>query len=653
MQFTPTRPIRVLHLEDNPRDAEIIGHKLKTDGVPCEISLAGCQKSFDAALAREPFDLILCDYNLPDYDAMTALKRANEIRPDAPVIVISGTVGEDEAVKCLQTGATDYLLKERLERLGPAVRRALREAEERRRRTLAEEAVLQRERRLSSIYDTVADVLFYVEVEADGGFRFVSVNRAFLSTTGLQDEQVVGKRVEAVIPPSSLGLVLEHCNQAIRERTIVRWEETSDYPKRRLTGEVSVAPVFDANGNCTHLVGSVHDVTERRTLEAQLRQAQKMESVGQLAGGIAHDFNNLLTVINGMSELALTHLKEDQQQLREDLGEIRRSGERAAALTRQLLAFSRKQILQPQFINLDKIVAEMGSMLRRLLGEDVDLVMKPSQEPATVKTDPGQIEQVIANLAVNARDAMPRGGRLTIETMHVDIDEEFCRQNGTAGPPGSYVVLALTDTGIGMDEATRRQMFEPFFTTKAPGKGTGLGLSTVYGIVKQSGGFILAQSEVGHGSCFTIHLPLVSDVPSGTRARSSVALRHGNETVLIVEDVIGLRRLIARTLESAGYNVLTAATGDEALRLLEQYENPVHLMVTDVVMPGMSGRDLAERLEQIRPGMKVLYMSGYTDDVIVRHGILEEKMPFVSKPFGTMDLLRTIRDVLDDVPTHP
>jgi PAS domain S-box-containing protein len=642
-----TRPIRVLHLEDNPRDAEIIGSRLDVDALPCDIELTSTQEAFDAALARERFDLILCDYNLPGYDGLTALKRAKEIHPDVPVIIISGTVGEDDAVKCLHSGATDYLLKQRLERLGSAVRRAIEEADERRRRALAEEALQQREQRLSSIYDTVADALFYIQVERDGGYRFVSVNRAFVSSTGVDYDRVVGKRVESVIPARSLGTALEHYRRAVTEKRVVSWEHTVEYPKGAVIGEVSVAPVFDDAGRCTHLVGSMRDVTEHRQLEAQFRQAQKMESVGQLAGGIAHDFNNLLTVINGTAELVMAQVKEGDRRIEEDLQEIRRAGERAAALTRQLLAFSRKQILQPQIVNLNAIVEETGNLLRRLLGEDVDLTLTASPQPATIRADRGQIEQVIANLAVNARDAMPRGGKLTIATNHAEIDDRFGRQVGFAVTAGRYVALAVSDTGTGMDDATRRQIFEPFFTTKGPGKGTGLGLSTVYGIVKQSDGFITVESQPGHGSCFTVYLPYSADAPRGRRELPSMAPATGSETVLVVEDVSELRRLITRTLQKAGYTVLTAAEGEEALRVLEQHGEPVHLMVTDLVMPGMSGRDLAERVERTRPHMKVLYMSGYTDDVVVRHGIVEQGVRFVSKPFATAELLRTVREVLD------
>ena len=641
-----THPLRVLHLEDSPRDAEILHDQLKTGGVSADIVLVNGKESFEAALAGETFDLILTDYNVPGYDGIAAVKLALEKQPETPVIVVSGTVGEAEAVNCLHVGATDYLLKQRLDRLGSAVQRAIHEAEERRGRKEAEQALLERERRLSSIYETVADVLFYVKVEPDGRYRFISINQAFVSTTGLEYSQVVGKRVDEVIPESSLTLVLEKYREAIREKRVVRWEETSEYPTGTLTGEVSIVPVLDDTGNCTHLVGAIHDITERRKLESQFRQAQKMESVGQLAGGIAHDFNNLLTVINGTAELALMQLQAGDP-LHEDLQEIRRAGERAAALTRQLLAFSRKQILQPRVMNLNTIVVEMESMLQRLIGEDIDLVVAPAQGLGSVKADPGQMEQIIANLAVNARDAMPQGGKLTIEMQNVEIDEHYARQHSVAVKPGPYVMLAMSDTGVGMDEVTRGRIFEPFFTTKAPGKGTGLGLSTVYGIVKQSDGLIWVYSEVGQGTTFKIYLPQVAEGPASKRRSPTVAPARGTETILIAEDVGGLRQLARRMLESAGYTVLTAASGEEALRVLERHEQQVHLVITDVVMPGMSGRTLAELFDRTRPGMKVLYISGYTDDVVVRHGVLDEGMPFLGKPFSVVELTRKVREVLD------
>jgi PAS domain S-box-containing protein len=644
MRATPTDPIRVLHLEDDPLDAEIIGHRLRTHGVSCEVELAASKASFEAALAREPFDLILCDYNLPGYDGLSALKRAKDVCPETPVIIISGTVGEEEAVRCLQTGATDYLLKQRLERLGPAVVRAIQEAGDRRSRVRAEEALQHRERRLSSIFSAAADGLFLVDVERNGGYRIVSVNPAFVSMTGLADEAVAGRLLEEVVPDESLERMLEHFHQAIGERTTVRWEQTSDFPKGRVVGEFSVAPVIDASGICTNLVGSIRDVTAHRQLEAQLRQAQKMECVGQLAGGVAHDFNNLLTVINGIAELVLQQLSGEDEQMQDDVREIRSAGERAAGLTRQLLAFSRKQILQPEVVDVNVVIAEMGNMLRRLIGEDVELVITRSDVPATIKADRGQIEQVIANLAVNARDAMPGGGTLTIEASHLDTVRND-RMSDRQSLKGPYVVLAVRDNGMGMDAATRAQIFEPFFTTKGPGKGTGLGLSTVLGIIEQSGGSLDVESAVGSGTRFTIYLPYVSDTAAPNRAEAEASPPRGTEMVLIVEDVAGLRRLLTRTLESAGYAVLAAASGEEALEVLEQYRDPVDFLVTDIVMPGMNGRTLSERIRVDRPEIKVLYMSGYTDDVALRSGIVAAGFPFISKPFGMADFIRKLREL--------
>ena len=411
-------------------------------------------------------------------------------------------------------------------------------------------------------------------------------------------------------------------------------------------GELESEALFTAARILGEAITREHAETTRVQLEAQFRQAQKMESVGQLASGIAHDFNNLLTVINGMSDLVLEQVSSDDP-VPADVQEIHRAGERAAALTRQLLAFSRQQILEPRVLSLNTVVAGMESLLRRLLGEDIDLVVGPTRDLRHVKADPGQVEQVISNLAVNARDAMPHGGRLTIETQNVEIDEDDARQHGVAVPLGPYVMLSVADSGVGMDEATRARIFEPFFTTKGPGKGTGLGLSTVYGIVQQSHGFIRVDSEVGQGTSFKIYLPQVTEAGGTDRLEPTVVSSSGTETILLVEDNAGLRKLATRLLEPAGYTVLGAATGEEALRLLEGHEKNVHLLLSDVVMPGMSGRQLAEQLAQTRPGMKVLYMSGYTGDTIVRHGVLEAQVSFLNKPFTAAALLRKIREVLD------
>ncbi len=388
-----------------------------------------------------------------------------------------------------------------------------------------------------------------------------------------------------------------------------------------------------------------HDVTERKLLEQQFRQAQKMEAIGQLAGGVAHDFNNLLTAILGYAELLAEKLK-DRPREAEDLDEIRKAGERAASLTRQLLAFSRQQVFERKVLDLNRLIAEIEKMLRRLIGEDVDLVTVLDPALAYVWADAGQLEQVVMNLAVNARDAMPRGGKLTIETSNVELDEEYARLH-TPVRPGRYVMIAVSDTGVGMDAATRSRIFEPFFTTKERGKGTGLGLATVYGIVKQSGGYIWAYSEPGKGSTFKIYLPPADQslLPEEDRVGETPSVR-GTETVLLVEDEESVRTLSRAILESYGYRVLEAAGAEEAIETVRAYQQPIHLLLTDVIMPSMGGPDLASRIRTLRPGIKVLYMSGYTDETIFRHGHLEQGRLFLQKPFTPEALARKVREAL-------
>jgi signal transduction histidine kinase/ActR/RegA family two-component response regulator len=387
------------------------------------------------------------------------------------------------------------------------------------------------------------------------------------------------------------------------------------------------------------------DVSERRLLEEQLRQAQKMEAVGRLAGGVAHDFNNLLTVIKGYSELMLEEL-DNAHPLRTEVDEIKKAADRAASLTRQLLAFSRQQVLAPKVLDLNLIVQNMDKLLRRLLGEEVILTSVLAPTLGRVKADPGQVEQVIMNLAVNARDAMPKGGKLTIETSNVDLDENYTREH-VAVKPGKYVMIAVSDTGMGMPEKVQARIFEPFFTTKEVGKGTGLGLSTVYGIVKQSGGYVWVYSEVGIGSTFKVYLPRV-DAPLDAGSLTRQLITHpGNETVLLVEDEEGVRTLMRQVLQKHGYNVLEARDGGEALVVCERHQGKIDLLLTDVVLENMSGQDVAERLLRFRPDMKVLYVSGYADDAIVKHGVLTAGAAFLQKPFTTEALARKIRHVLE------
>jgi len=396
------------------------------------------------------------------------------------------------------------------------------------------------------------------------------------------------------------------------------------------------------------------DVTERRVLEQQLRQSQKMEAVGRLAGGIAHDFNNLLMVISGYSEFLLERLGAEPH-LRGPAQEIASAAERASSLTRQLLAFSRKQMLAPRIVNLNDVATENIKMLTRMIGEDIDLVMVPGPNLWAVRADAGQIEQVIMNLAVNARDAMPSGGKLTIETSNVTLDEDYARVHAPL-PAGDYVMIALSDTGDGMDNETQSHIFEPFFTTKGT-KGTGLGLSTVYGIIKQSGGYIWVHSEVGKGTTFKIYLPRVASTGQATaQVAAPVEYRKvepGTETILLVEDEANLRYLARQYLEKQGYKVIEAADGAVAMQVAVAHDKVIHLLLTDVIMPGMNGRELAQRICEIRPNVKVLYMSGYTENVIGHDGMLDDGVRLLQKPFNLRDLKSIVREVLDSAPTPP
>ena len=394
------------------------------------------------------------------------------------------------------------------------------------------------------------------------------------------------------------------------------------------------------------------DVTERRMLEQQLRQSQKMEAVGRLAGGIAHDFNNLLMVISGYSEFLLERLGAEPH-LRGPAQEIASAAERASSLTRQLLAFSRKQMLAPRIVNLNDVATENIKMLTRMIGEDIDLVMVPGPSLWPVRADAGQIEQVIMNLAVNARDAMPSGGKLTIETSNVTLDEDYVRVHAPL-PAGDYVMVAISDTGDGMDNETQSHIFEPFFTTKGT-KGTGLGLSTVYGIIKQSGGYIWVHSEVGKGTTFKIYLPRVASTgPTAAQVAAPVEYRKvepGTETILLVEDEPNLRYLARQYLEKQGYKVIEAADGAVAMQIAVAHDKVIHLLLTDVIMPGLNGRELAQRICEIRPNVKVLYMSGYTENVIGHDGMLDAGVRLLQKPFNLRDLKSMVREVLDSTPT--
>jgi PAS domain S-box-containing protein len=509
-------------------------------------------------------------------------------------------------------------------------------------RVRAEEKIRESEEKYRAVVENIQDVI----ARFDRDCRYLYVNPVATRYTGLRPADFIGKtHGELGFPEEKSRFWDGVIRQVFETGNTKELEFSLDGPSGAFWFGWRLFPEFGADGNVKTVVTASRDLTERKKLEDQLRQAQKMEAVGRLAGGIAHDFNNLLTAINGYSDLLIQQMEETDPK-RQEVEEIRKAGDRAASLTRQLLAFSRRQILQPKVVDLNVVVSHLEKMLRRLIGEDVNLLISLRQDLWPVMADPGQIEHVIMNLAVNSRDAMPGGGTLAIETANVELSEAI-PLGAIEVPPGSYVALGVSDTGCGMDKATKSHLFEPFFTTKEKGKGTGLGLAMVYGIVKQSGGYILVDSEVGKGTAFKIYLPREREASLEALEILPAVPPMGGETVLVVEDQGEVRNLVEEILCMQGYTVLKASDGDEALRLGRTVKKPIDLLLTDVVMPGMSGRELAERMQEISPGMKVLFMSGYAEEGTFPPGKMRRESVFLQKPFSAGTLAHKVREVLD------
>jgi PAS domain S-box-containing protein len=631
--------LRVLIVEDSEADAALLVRQLRRAGYDPDWQRVDTAQAMHAALTERTWDAILSDYSMPCFSAPAALELTQALGLDLPFIIVTGTIGEEAAVRILKAGAHDYLLKDHLTRLGSTIERELRAAQARHERQQHEEALVK----LRKAVDNSGEVVFMTDPE--GIITFV--NPEFTRLYGYTAEEVVGKVTPRILKSSTMNAA-EAASfwQQILSRQVVKRELVNRTKDGRLvTVEVSVNPILDEFGKILGFLAIQRDVTEQKQLQEQLRQAQKMEAVGRLAGGVAHDFNNLLTVISGHTDLLLGSMQTDNPAYGQ-LQEIRRAAARAASLTRQLLAFSRRQVLVPQVLDLNTVVAGMEPMLRRLIGEDIELGTALQPHLGRVKADPGQIEQVLLNLAVNSRDAMPKGGGITIETRNADLDEEYARRHLTV-VPGRYVMLALSDTGCGMDPETLSHVFEPFFTTKGPEQGTGLGLATVYGIVKQSGGYIWAYSEVGVGTTFRVYLPRVDAPLDAARPEETEDVAGGTEIILAVEDDPAVRALVQSVLGAKGYQVLPARSGEDALCVAEQHRGPIHLLLTDVVMPGTGGRELAEQLRPFHREMRVLFMSGYTDNAIVHHGVLDASVNFLQKPFTPQTLARKVRSVLD------
>jgi two-component system cell cycle sensor histidine kinase/response regulator CckA len=505
-----------------------------------------------------------------------------------------------------------------------------------------EEALRRSEARYRSLVHSAVYGIYRSSLEG----RFLDVNPALVSMLGYQSaEQVLAldPRSDVFLNPEEQGRLMSECKRKGRlDNFEIKWKRKDGTV---ITIRLSGRAVTNEKESEGFLEVIAEDITEKRVLEDQFRQAQKMEAVGRLAGGVAHDFNNLLLVISGYTEVLLEQL-DAKSILHHKAEAIQQAADRATTLTRQLLAFSRKQLLELKVVDLNTIVSDMDRLLSPLIGENIELTTQLAAGVGRTRADAGQIEQVIMNLVVNAKDAMPNGGKITIRTANVDLDDSYRREH-TYINPGPYVMLSVCDTGCGMDKETLSRVFEPFFTTKEKGKGTGLGLSTVYGIVKQSGGYVFAQSEVGHGTTFRIYLPRVEDVAEPVDVvKTSSSVMQGSETVLLVEDEESVRQLVRETLESRGYKVIEAENGEAALTISATCQEPIHLLITDVVMPGISGRELARQLSKTHPRTRVLFLSGYTEDAIVHQGAFDSGTAFLQKPFTLQSLSRKVREVL-------
>ncbi|HEV8151169.1 MAG TPA: response regulator [Gemmatimonadales bacterium] len=612
---------------------------LRRAGFELAHELATNRAEFEAALAGPPVDLVLSGYALRDWTGMAALALLRERGLAVPFILVTGTLDTDAAVGCIRQGASDYVLREHLGRLPQAVTQALHERQLREESRQARRLLAESERRFRALTLASADLLWV----ADRAGRVSGRLARWQSFTGQSETELAGYGWLEAIHPEDRNTLCEALDRAVAGAAAF----DTEFRLRRPEGSYrrfafKGVPVKASDGTLLEWIGSANDITERSELQQQLFHAQRLEAVGQLAGGIAHDFNNILTSVLGFSQFLLEQLPEESPH-RADALEIYRAGELAALLTRKLLAFSRRQAVHPEVLDLSRAVEEGAPLLGRLLGQDIRLELETRARPALVSADPGQLEQVVLNLAVNARDAMPQGGRLLIRTSEVSLASGLLHAHGVV-PPGRYVLLSVADRGVGMTADVVDHIFEPFFTTKGM-RGSGLGLSTVYGIVRQSGGYVVVQSTPGAGTRFDLYLPAAAAAP----ATPSVARPHGaawgDEALLVVEDQPAIRALVQRVLSSAGYAVLLAENGDEA-RLLARRATRLHLIIMDILLSGERGPELAGELRELHPSARILFISGNTGLADEAH-LPEGSHWFLQKPFGPEQLLTTVRAALD------
>jgi PAS domain S-box-containing protein len=633
-------PIRVLIVEDSAADAELLVRELERGGYSVASERVQTAAAFQEALARAAWDVVVSDYDLPMFSGPAALEVLQTTGLDIPFIMMSGTIGEEIAVSALKAGAHDFLVKGRLARLIPAIERERTEVAVRRERARAEDALRRSEAQYRSLVDGAVFGIF----QATEAGRFVTVNPALVAILGYgstDDLLQVGWAPLHDDPDVAAALIRRSHDLAPLTGEEAIWRRKNGDPIRvRLSGRLIEEP----QTRRTLCEVMVEDITEQHRLHAQLRQAQKMEAIGLLAGGVAHDFNNMLTAILGYSEMLAEQIGPDKP-IGRDLREITAAAERAAALTKQLLAFSRKQVFSMVAVDLNHVVGTVKPMLQRLLGERITVTSALIDDLVPVMADIAQLEHLLINLSVNARDAMPDGGVLTFTTANLTLDAVFTRDRPGA-ITGPCAMVSVADTGIGMPPDVQARIFEPFFTTKESGRGTGLGLAAVYGTVKQLGGYIDVESHPGRGTTFSVYLPKATHAAEPPRARPPVSAQVGHETILLVEDESGVRSFVTTALRRFGYRVLEADSAEAALTLLEGYTAPVHLLLTDLVLPHMNGAQLATRVSRERPHMRVLFMSGYSGGLPSFAGPLDPNFNLLEKPFTAQTLLTKTRQLL-------
>ena len=635
--------IKVLLVEDNPGDVRLIREMLaEARDVRFDLECAEQLSTGMALLAEENVDVLLLDLGLPDSVGFDTFAKAHARAPHVPIIVLSSLQDETVAIRAVREGAQDYLGKGETDRrlLARSIRYAIERKREEQQIRLQAAALA----RLGRLLDESSDEIHVLDADT---LRFVQTNAGARHNLGYTEDELsrmTPADLQSDYSAEDMAAVLQPLRAGERDRfrveAVQRRKDGSTYP-------VEVRLQYVASEEPPVIVTIVQDITERRELEGQLRQAQKMEAIGHLAGGIAHDFNNLLTAISGYGQLLAESL-DPADERRADVERILDASDRAARLTRQLLAFSRRQILRPEVLDLNEVIRGIDALLRPMIGDTIMLTIALDPQLGSVLADPSQLEQVVMNLVTNARDAMSSGGRLTIETANVELDDAYVAGH-TDAQAGPHVMLAVSDTGTGMDAATVARLFEPFFTTKEPGKGTGLGLATTYGIVKQSGGNIWVYSEPGRGSTFKVYVPRVAaDVSSGEAAgrRASHPPTGGTEVVLLVEDDAQVRTLAETILAGYGYTVLVAPDGSAALDVAATIDS-IALLITDVMMPGLRGPELAERLVALRPGLRVLYISGYAADAVGNHDFVARDANYLEKPFTPESFARAVRTILD------